>query len=266
MKFISLFIFLTACADEPSVSTQDSKEPVDLPGNDKGLPHKAPDVVVFHYPYNEDGTFIYSSNKEFHKKDCEGYRRHYGIQKETLPCESDDGIQFHFYRGFVGNDTSYVALYTGYSGVDSETAQYSTKISLNTWFHSYHSSMTSIEITGVTTRHVLDAASMSIFLWNYESRGWKNAPEMLMGYTSTTKHYDLKEESSYVNITSLLLEDEDSNKFNDILHNEEAFQIRMATWEADEVRHGSVILEKKHVYNIPTPTFREDMHRAWRHR
>jgi hypothetical protein len=262
MKFVSLFIFLAACADKPSVPTQDSKEPVDLPSNDKELPHKVPDVVVFHYPYNEDGTFIYSSDKEFHKKDCEGYRRHYGIQKETLPCESDEGIHFDFYREFVENDTSNVSLYTGYGRVDSETIRYSTSINLETWFRSYHRSMTSISIEGATTHHVLAAVGMSIFLWNYESRGWKNVPEMFMCDASIYRYYYLKEES--VNIRCSF-SSEDSSKFNDILHNEEAFQIRMATWEANEVRHGSVILEKKHVYNIPTPTFREDMHRAWRH-
>lgn len=224
-----------------------------------------PIKVVYEYPYNEDGQFIFESDKEFHQKDCVGYRSHYGIGKSVLPCESDDDLQFYIFDR-ISKDMSDVELYTGHRRVDSETIEYSTKITLATWFLSEHKSSTTISIEGVTTRNVLTAESMSIFLWDYQSRSWKNTPEIFVCDSYSKEHVYDDEKESYIVSLGCSYWEESSVKMNAILHNEEVFQVRMTTWEADEVRDGSFLVEKKRAYSIPTPTFRKDMHKAWRYR
>jgi hypothetical protein len=224
--------------------------------------------VSFEYPYDEQGQFIFTSDKEFHQKDCAGYRSHYGIEKLTLPCESDNDLFFMKDNTWSGRPRSStdMKLYIGYRDLDSENFAYSTIIELSSSFLSDHVSWTNIRIEGATAQNVLASGSMSIFLWNYQDRRWKNTPELfLCDNTNTLRSSSSKSDMDDVSITCTFHE-EYSIKMNAILHNEEVFHVRMATWESDEVKHGGSIVEKKHAYYIPTPTFRKDMHKAWRHR
>jgi hypothetical protein len=223
--------------------------------------------VSFEYPYDEQGQFIFTSDKEFHQKDCAGYRSHYGIEKLTLPCESDNDLFFMKDNTWSGRPrwSTDMKLYIGYRDLDSENFAYSTIIELSSSFLSDHVSWTDIRIEGVTTQNVLDTSGMSIFLWNYQDRRWKNTPELFVCDSTSLWSYRDKNGKDDASITCNF-DEEHSIKMNAILHNEEVFHVRMATWESDEVKHGGSIVEKKHAYYIPTPTFRKDMHRAWRHR
>jgi hypothetical protein len=223
--------------------------------------------VSFEYPYDEQGQFIFTSDKEFHQKDCAGYRSHYGIEKLTLPCESDNDLFFMKDDTWSGRPRWWtdMKLYIGYRDLDSENFAYSTSIEVSSNFLSDHDSWTNIQIEGATTQNVLASGSMSIFLWNYQDRRWKNTPELFLCDNTDTSRSSSKSDMDDVSITCSFVE-EHSIKMNAILHNEEVFHVRMATWESDEVKHGGSIVEKKHAYYIPTPTFRKDMHRAWRHR
>ncbi len=210
----------------------------------------------FKYPYNEKGEFIFASDKEFHQKDCAGYRSYYGIEKLILPCESDIDLLFDD-GGY--SSRSYSSVYINYRGLDSESFNYSTKITLFTRFLSEHDSDGAIIIEGPTTWNVLAPTSVSIFLWNYQDRRWKNTPELFVCDSyELTRFADDVEDEKEVSITCFLLNADHSNKMNAIIHNEEVFQVRMTTYEVDT--------GKRHEYYIPTPTFRKYMHRAWRHR
>lgn len=217
----------------------------------------------FEYPFNEKGQFIFASDKEFHQKDCAGYRSYYGIEKLTLPCESDNDLFFTKDKTFSDLTpwASDMKLYIGYRDLDSEKFAYSTSIELSSNFISDHDSFTEIQIEGATTQNVLATPGMSIFLWNYQDRRWKNTPELFVCDSTSVRSDRVKNGMDEVSITCLFTQ-EDSNKMNAILHKEEVFHVRMTTWESD----GGSITEKKHVYYIPTPTFRKDMHKAWRHR
>lgn len=262
--------FVGGCASDNSNTKKIQQQVSSTPSavNDPPRHVEAEPVhVSFKYPYNEKGQFIFASDKEFHQKDCAGYRSYYGIEKLTLPCESDNDLFF------VKDKTSYhsipwmtdMELYIGYRVLDSEFFSYSANIKLFSGFISEHVSWTSIQIEGATTQSVLAAGDMSIFLWNYQDRRWKNTPELFLCDTIDIESHRSKSDTDDVSITCTF-DEEHSIKMNAILHNEEVFHVRMATWDSDEVKHGGSIVEKKHAYYIPTPTFRKNMHKAWRGR
>jgi hypothetical protein len=259
-------------------SESDQQISVGTTQQNSGISEKAtPQPIIYKYPYDEEGKLIFLSDKEFHQKDCTGYRDHYNIKRSVLPCASDEQLYLIQEEGYLGADSTSNMLYIGYEKIDEYKFLYHTKIDVDIWFlPSGHRSKTEIKISGVETKKVLESIQVDIFLWNYYRRDWGLDSEILIWDNMSTNRSKSPEKELDVTIgLDLWVSPKDSNEdsngkmnITSIIHNEEVFQIKIKTLElgSDKYTDEDIIIKGEHTYNVPTPALRKGMHRAWAHR
>lgn len=215
-------------------------------------------------PPKEQSQIIFESNKEFHQKDCQGYRKHFNISKEKLPCQSDNDIQFTENYSDYDFGTSDASVYIGYRE-DEDSLYYRTKIKFNIWFLGEHDSISTLSFEGADTRDVIAASCPTVSVWNYKTHKWSQSIKIFTCDEKAIGRLIAEEElETTISFYYSHALDKKRTSLTSLIHNEEIIKVRMTVWTVPNgIGSGKMVREEKRTYYIPTTEIRKDMHKAW---
>jgi hypothetical protein len=261
MTFVRLIAFglLVGCSSNDSTTKNIQQQP------NPTTKSIVPDKPTFEDPPKEQSQIIFESNKEFHQKDCQGYRKHFNISKEKLPCQSDNDIHFVendiWTRRFGISDAS---VYIGYRE-DEDSFYYRTKINFDIFFLGEHDSVSTLSFEGVDTRDVIAASCPTIFVWNYKTHKWSQSIKIFnCDETSSFLSGVGEERKTTISFDYYYALDKKRTSLTSLIHNEEIIKVRMTVWTVPNgIGSGKMVREEKRTYYIPTTEIRKEMQKAW---